>query len=110
MMPGLLCCSTSLAGAALFIALDMEHGTPVSYIGLGGTMLGGATLGLISTRGWIHTYKALTDAVIKKEEGGFEMSSRVDSFFYLHTFNNITRHSTTAHIMSRACAANFNRN
>ena len=71
MMPGLLCCSTSLAGIALFIALDMEHGTPVSYIGLGGTMLGGATLGLISTRGWIHTYKALTDAVIKKRGGRF---------------------------------------
>ena len=66
MMPGLLCCSTSLAGVALFIALDMEHGTPVSLIGLGGTVVGGATLGLISTRGWIHTYKALTDAVIKK--------------------------------------------
>lgn len=71
MMPGLLCCSTSLAGAALFIALDMEHGTPVSYIGLGGTMLGGATLGLISTRGWIHTYKALTEALIKKRGGRF---------------------------------------
>ena len=65
-MPALLCASTSLAGTALFIGLDREHGTPVSYIGLGGTLLGGATLALATGRGWVHTYKTLTEAVIKK--------------------------------------------
>jgi len=66
LMPALLCASTSLAGTALFIGLDREHGTPVSYIGLGGTLLGGATLAFATGRGWIHTYKTLTEAVIKK--------------------------------------------
>jgi len=66
LMPALLCASTSLAGTALFIGLDREHGTPVSYIGLGGTFVGGATLALATGRGWIHTYKTLTEAVMKK--------------------------------------------
>jgi hypothetical protein len=66
LMPALLGASTSLAGTALFIGLDREHGTPVSYIGLGGTLLGGASLAFVTGRGWVHTYKSLTEAVIKK--------------------------------------------
>ena len=66
LMPALLCASTSLAGTALFIGLDREHGTPVSYIGVGGTLIGGATLAFATGRGWVHTYKVLTEAVIKK--------------------------------------------
>lgn len=65
-LPALLGVSTSLAGIALFIGLDREHGTPVSFVGLGGTLLGGAALGLVTGRGWIHTYKSLTEAVLKR--------------------------------------------
>eukprot|EP00956_Cyclotella_meneghiniana_P043972 scaffold296297_cov70-Cyclotella_meneghiniana.AAC.1 len=39
-MPALLGLSTTLAGTALFIGIDREHGTPVSYIGLAGSVLG----------------------------------------------------------------------
>jgi len=69
-LPALLGLSTSLAGTALFISLDREHGTPVSYVGLGGTLIGGAALGLVTGRGWIHTYKSLTDAVLKRSPKG----------------------------------------
>ena len=62
-LPALLTISTSLAGTALFIGLDREHGTPVSYVGLGGTIIGGTALGLVNGRGWLHTYKSLTAAV-----------------------------------------------
>lgn len=70
-LPALLGVSTSLAGSALFIGLDREHGTPVSYVGLFGTLIGGASLGMVTGRGWIHTYKSLTKAVSKSScKGG----------------------------------------
>lgn len=70
-LPALLGISTSLAGSALFIGLDREHGTPVSYVGLFGTLIGGASLGMVTGRGWIHTYKSLTKAVSKSScKGG----------------------------------------
>jgi hypothetical protein len=45
-MPALLGISTSLAGTALFIGIDCEHGMLVSYVGLGGSLLGGVILGM----------------------------------------------------------------
>lgn len=66
-MPALLGLSTSLAGTALFIGIDREHGTPVSYIGLGGSLLGGAVLGMVTGRGWLCTYRGLTKAVLRKD-------------------------------------------
>ncbi|KAL7532974.1 hypothetical protein ACHAXR_004971 [Thalassiosira sp. AJA248-18] len=69
-LPALLGASTSLAGIALFIGLDKEHGTPVSYVGLGGTLIGGVALGMVTGRGWIHTYKSLTEAVLKRSGKG----------------------------------------
>jgi hypothetical protein len=65
-MPALLATSTGLAGTALFIGLDREHGTPVSYIGLGGTVIGGCVLGLVTGSGWVGTYRAVTNAVLKR--------------------------------------------
>ena len=66
-MPALLGLSTSLAGTALFIGIDREHGTPVSYVGLGGSLLGGVVLGMVTGRGWLCTYRGLTNAILKKE-------------------------------------------
>ena len=63
----LLGLSTSLAGTALFIGLDREHGTPVSYIGLGGSLLGGVVLGMVTGRGWFCTYRSVTKVVLKKD-------------------------------------------
>lgn len=68
-LPALLGVSTSLAGSALFIGLDREHGTPVSYVGLSGTLIGGVALGLVTGRGWIHTYKSLTEAMLRRRGG-----------------------------------------
>eukprot|EP01082_Thalassiosira_pseudonana_P008988 g7906.t1 g7906 contig26:537450-538770(-) len=65
-MPALLATSTGLAGTALFIGLDREHGTPVSYVGLGGTVIGGCVLGLVTGSGWVGTYRAVTNAVLKR--------------------------------------------
>jgi hypothetical protein len=65
-LPALLGVSTTLAGSALFIGLDREHGTPVSYVGLGGTLLGGAALALVTGKGWIHTYRSLTAEVVRR--------------------------------------------
>lgn len=66
-MPALLGLSTTLAGTALFIGIDREHGTPVSYIGLAGSVLGSTFLGLITGRGWIFTYRTVTKAVLRRE-------------------------------------------
>ncbi|KAL7530581.1 hypothetical protein ACHAWF_003439 [Thalassiosira exigua] len=66
-LPALLGISTGLAGSALlFIGLDMEHGTPVSYVGLGGTLIGGTALCLVTGKGWMHTYRSMTAAVLKR--------------------------------------------
>ena len=66
-MPALLGLSTTLAGTALFIGIDREHGTPVSYIGLGGSLFGSAVLGLVTGRGWLCTYRSVTKAVLRRE-------------------------------------------
>lgn len=66
-LPALLGVSTSLAGVALFICLDREHGTPVSYVGLLGTLSGGLIMSFVTGRGWLHTYKCLTDAVLRSK-------------------------------------------
>lgn len=66
-MPALLGLSTSLAGTALFIGIDREHGTPVSYVGLGGSLLGGVVLGMVTGRGWLCTYRSVTKVVLKKD-------------------------------------------
>lgn len=58
-IPALLGISTGLAGVALFIGLDRSKGTPISYIGLGGTVLGGALIGSSTLRGWLCTYRLL---------------------------------------------------
>jgi hypothetical protein len=67
-MPALLGLSTTLAGTALFIGIDREHGTPVSYVGLAGSVFGSAVLGLVTGRGWICTYRSVTKAVLKRGE------------------------------------------
>ena len=64
-IPGLLGLSTLMAGSALFLGLDRTKGTPISYIGLAGTGLGGALIGMASFKGWISTYRFLT-FLIKK--------------------------------------------
>ncbi|KAL9183297.1 hypothetical protein ACHAXT_005084 [Thalassiosira profunda] len=69
-LPALLGISTSLAGAALFIALDREHGTPVSYVGLGGSVVGGAAVATVLGCGWLHNYRALTAAVARRQAWG----------------------------------------
>lgn len=66
-MPALLGLSTTLAGTALFIGIDREHGTPVSYIGLGGSVFGSLVLGLVTGRGWICTYQSVTKEVLRRE-------------------------------------------
>jgi hypothetical protein len=62
-IPGLLALSTGLSGVALFIGLDMSKGTPISYIGLGGTLLGGLLIGTTTVRGLLSTYRLLTPLV-----------------------------------------------
>lgn len=64
-IPGLLAVSTGLAGVALFIGLDRSKGTPISYIGLGGTVVGGLFIGTATARGLICTYRLLTPLVKK---------------------------------------------
>jgi hypothetical protein len=64
-IPGLLALSTGLSGVALFIGLDMSKGTPISYIGLGGTLLGGLLIGTTTVRGLLSTYRLLTPLVKK---------------------------------------------
>jgi len=64
-MPAMLGISTGLAGGALFIGLDRTHGTPVSYIGLAGTTLGGLMLAFVTGRGWLCTYRSLTQMVMR---------------------------------------------
>ena len=65
-IPGLLAASTGLAGVALFIGLDRSKGTPISYIGLGGTVMGGLLIGSATARGMMCTYRLLTPLVKKK--------------------------------------------
>jgi hypothetical protein len=65
-IPGLLAMSTGLSGVALFIGLDRSKGTPVSYIGLVGTVLGGVLMVSATLRGMIGTYRLLTPLVHKK--------------------------------------------
>jgi len=62
-IPALLGISTELAGMALFIGLDRSKGTPISYISLGETMMGGALIGSAAVRGWVCTYCLLTPLV-----------------------------------------------
>lgn len=64
-VPGLLGLSTGLAGVALFIGLDRAKGTPISYIGLGGTTVGGILIGSAWLRGWNCTYRLLTNLLKK---------------------------------------------
>lgn len=64
-IPGLLGVSTLMAGSALFLGLDRTKGTPISYIGLAGTGLGGALIGMASMKGWISTFRFLT-LLVKK--------------------------------------------
>jgi len=64
-VPGFLGISTLLAGTALFVGLDLNNGTPISYIGLGGTVLGGGVIGSAALRGWFSTYRSLTKLVRK---------------------------------------------
>lgn len=64
-VPALLALSTGLAGIALFIGLDRSKGTPISYIGLGGTIIGGIMVGTTTARGMICTYRLLTPLVKK---------------------------------------------
>lgn len=62
-IPGFLAISTGLAGVSLFIGLDRAKGTPISYIGLGGTVLGGVIIGSATVRGMMATYRFLTPLV-----------------------------------------------
>jgi len=64
-IPGLLAFSTGLSGVALFIGLDRAKGTPISYIGLGGTFIGGVFMGSATVRGMLSTYRLLTPLVKK---------------------------------------------
>ena len=64
-IPGFLALSTGLAGSALFIGLDRSTGTPVSYIGLLGTAVGGLLIGSATVRGMVGTYRLLTPLVRK---------------------------------------------
>ena len=64
-IPGFLALSTGLAGTALFIGLDRSTGSPVSYIGLGGTAVGGILVGTATVRGMVGTYRLLTPLVRK---------------------------------------------
>lgn len=63
-IPGLLALSTGLAGVALFIGLDRSKGTPISYIGLGGTILGGMMISFATIRGMTCTYRLLTPLIV----------------------------------------------
>lgn len=83
-MPALLGLSTTLAGTALFIGIDREHGTPVSYIGLGGSVFGSAVLGLVTGRGWMCTYRSVTKAVLKRGERQMSWNNR----YRLKQWNN----------------------
>ena len=65
-IPGFLALSTGLAGTALFIGLDRSTGSPVSYIGLAGTAVGGLLVGSATVRGMVGTYRLLTPLVGKK--------------------------------------------
>lgn len=62
-IPAFLAISTGLAGVAVFTGLDITRGTPISYIGLGGTALGGLLIGSTTVRGMICTYRLLTPLV-----------------------------------------------
>ena len=64
-IPGLLGISTLMAGTALFLGLDKTKGTPISYIWLAGTVVGGALIGTASLKGWFTTYRFLTMMVKK---------------------------------------------
>ena len=64
-IPGFLAISTGLAGVALFIGLDRAKGTPISYIGLGGTLLGGIMIGSATARGMVCTFRLLTPLIKK---------------------------------------------
>jgi len=63
-IPGLLAVSTGLSGLALAVGLDRSQGTPLSYIGLGGTVLGGLLIGTTTVRGMVCTYRLLTPLVV----------------------------------------------
>jgi hypothetical protein len=66
-IPGFLALSTGLAGIALFLGIDRSKGTPVSYIGLAGTAVGGLLIGTATVRGMVCTYRLLTPLVKKMQ-------------------------------------------
>eukprot|EP00536_Pseudo-nitzschia_multiseries_P016718 jgi/Psemu1/292674/fgenesh1_pg.1208_\ len=68
LVPALLGASTLSAGTALFVGLDRSKGTPVSYFGLGGTLVGCAILCLATIRGWNMTYRSIHKLAQKLEK------------------------------------------
>lgn len=68
LIPACLGISTVSCGTALFLGLDRSKGTPMSYFGLGGTLMGCGLMSVATIRGWNTTHRLIRKLAQKLEK------------------------------------------